>query len=52
MPVEVCSAGVANQFGEDDFQIVLLFSLSGLTLTLYLFPLLTVEASTLLACAG
>ena len=52
MPVEVCSAGAAAEYGEDDFQIILLFSLSGLTLSLYLFPLLGVEASMLLACAG
>jgi hypothetical protein len=52
MPVEVCSAHAETELSEDDFQIVLLFSLSGLTLSLYLFPLLAVEASTLLACAG
>jgi hypothetical protein len=52
MPVEVCNAGAVTEYGEGDFQIALLFSLSGLTLSLYLFPLLGVEAFTLLSYAG
>jgi hypothetical protein len=37
MPVQIHSASGATQSNENDFEVVLLFSLTGLTLSLYLF---------------
>ena len=52
MSVQLRSAGAVTGYESEEVEVVLLFSLGGLVLSLYLLPLLGVEAFTLLSCAG
>ena len=52
MPVQMPSARAAAEFDDPDFQFVLLLSLGGLTLSLYLVPLLGEDAIKLVSMVG